>query len=139
MNSKKASGYDQITTRSIKENILVLAPVLTELVNMMFRESVFPDCLKVAFKKGSKSNPTNYRPISILPILLKITEKVMSHQIRLYLETHDVLSINQYGFRPGRSTSEAINFLLKIIYTKKLDNSEVAQTIFLDYSRRLTR
>ena len=90
LNSKKASGYDQITTRSIKENILVLAPVLTELVNMMFRESVFPDCLKVAkviplFKKGSKSNPTNYRPISILPILSKITEKVMSHQIRLIL------------------------------------------------------
>ena len=59
LNLKKASGYDQITTRSIKENILVLAPVLTELVNMMFRESVFPDCLKVAkviplFKKGSK-------------------------------------------------------------------------------------
>ena len=48
LNSKKASGYDQITTRSIKENILVLAPVLTELVNMMFRESVFPDCLKLA-------------------------------------------------------------------------------------------
>ena len=60
----------------------------------------------------------------------------MSHQIHLYLKTHDVLSMNQYGFRPWRSTSQAINCLLEIIYVyKKLDNSEVGQTIFLDYSK----
>ena len=49
LNSKKTSGYDQITTRSMKEIIiLVLAPFLTELLNMMFQESMFPDCLKLA-------------------------------------------------------------------------------------------
>ena len=58
----------------------------------------------------------------------------MAKQMRDYLEIHDMLSNNQYGFRPGRSTSHAIQSFLEIIY-KRLDNSEVAQTVFLDYSK----
>ena len=139
LQTKKASGHDLISTRCIKENLLVLAPVLTQLINLMIEQSEFPNCLKVArviplFKKGSKTNPANYRPISILSVISKIAEKIMAKQMRDYLEIHDILSTNQYGFRPGRSTSQAIQSFLEIIY-KKLDNSEVAQTVFLDYSK----
>ena len=136
---KKASGYDSISARCMKENTHVLAPILTNLLNQMFEQSVFPDCLKIAkviplFKKGAKTNATNYRPISILSILSKLAEKIMSSQIRGFLESNNVLSMCQYGFRPGRSTSQAISNLLEIIYSK-LDSSDVAQTVFLDYSK----
>ena len=79
-----------------------------------------------------KTNTANYRPISILSVISKIAEKIMAKQMRDYLEIHDILSTNQYGFRPGRSTSHAIQSFLEIY--KRLDNSEVAQTVFLDYS-----
>ena len=79
----------------IKEDLLVLAPVLTQLINLMIEQSEFPNCLKVArviplFKKGSKTNPANYRPISILSVISKIAEKIMAKQMRDYLEIRDI-------------------------------------------------
>ena len=95
---------------------------------------MFPDCLKIAkviplFKKGAKTNATSYRLISILSILSKLAEKIMSSQIRGFLESNNELSMCQYGFRPGRSSN-----VLEIIYSK-LDSSDVAKTVFLDYSK----
>ena len=58
----------------------------------------------------------------------------MSSQIRAFLESNNRLSMCQYGFRPGHSTSQAISNLLEVIYSK-LDSSDVAQTIFLDCSK----
>ena len=77
---------------------------------------------------------SNYRPISILSIISKIFEKILCQQIREHLELHDLLINNQYGFRPSKNTSLAINEFLELIY-KKLDSSSEAQAIFLDFSK----
>ena len=79
LETKKAKGFDLISARTIKENYLTLVPVLVELLNQTIRTSVFPDRLKIArvkplFKKGCRTNMSNYRPISILSIISKIFE-----------------------------------------------------------------
>ena len=102
-------------------------------INLMFQfqQSIFQISLNITrvvplFKKGDKTNP-----ISMLSTVSKITEKIMSKQIHVGSETLDVLSTYQYGFRPGRSTAQAISVLLEVIH-KKLDQGDIAQCIFLD-------
>ena len=60
-------------------------------------------------KKGDKEKPSNYRPISLLPVLSKIMEKIVTNQLIKYLEDNDILSHNQFEFRPGLITENALN------------------------------
>ena len=64
-----------------------------------------------------KKKPSNYRPISLLPILSDIIEKIGTNQLIKYLEDNDILSHNQFGFRPGLSTENALNKILSSVYT----------------------
>ena len=138
-NIKKATGYDGISMRLIKDNMLTLSPVITHMINLVVRTSRFPDSQKIArvrplHKKGEKSNPNNYRPISILTSLSKITEKVLATQLRFYLENNDILIDSQYGFREKRSTSLAISKLMEQLYSN-FNDSQITQGIFLDFSK----
>ena len=72
-------------------------------------ECRFPDVLKIAcvtpiHKKGSIHLASNYRPISILPILSKVFERLLKGQMMMYLEDELLLNVNQHGFRQGKST-----------------------------------
>jgi hypothetical protein len=64
-------------------------------------------------KKGDPNNLTNYRPISIVPIMGKIIEKILFEQLYEYSETKYILSPFQFGFRQGRCTTSAIQVALK--------------------------
>ena len=84
--------------------MLTLTPVLTLLINLAISTSKFSDCLNTArvtalYKKGSKLDLTKYRSISILPVLLKVLEKLIAKQIRVYIEEFNLFVENQYGFR----------------------------------------
>ena len=84
---------------------LIVAP-LTILFNLCVEEGSFPDILKIAcvtplYKKGNSEEPSNYRPISILPVISKIFERLLKDQLLCYLEHNNILSENQFGFRPG--------------------------------------
>lgn len=103
-------GFNTTLLRTVLE--IVLIP-LTKLINQCVRVGIFPDSLKVAsvipiYKKGDRSDPLNYRPISILPIISKVIEKFLTIQIVEYFEAQHLLTSRQYGFRPGRSTQDAI-------------------------------
>lgn len=103
-------GFNITLLRKVSE--IVLIP-LTKLINQCVRVGIFPDSLKVAsiipiYKKGDRSDPLNYRPISILPIISKVIEKFLTIQIVEYFEMEHLLTSSQYGFRPGRSTQDAI-------------------------------
>ena len=79
----------------------------------MFNTGIFPDKLKIAkvvpiFKKGDKLNINNYRPISLLPAISKVIEKIMADQLSEFFENMKLLSNSQYyGFRSGHSTEFA--------------------------------
>ncbi|WP_165351373.1 reverse transcriptase family protein, partial [Enterobacter cloacae complex sp. 2DZ2F20B] len=85
------------------------------------------------YKKGDPDDIGNYRPISLLPIFSKIFEKLMLQQITKYLNKYNLLTLQQFGFRKGLSTSTAISALVdKII--QSFERKEYYSTHFLDLS-----
>ena len=71
---------------------------------MSLETGTFPEALKVAkvtpiYKKGPKTDPGNYRPISVFPIIGKVFEKVVNNRLVEFLELNNILSKDQYGFR----------------------------------------
>ena len=87
---------------------------------MSIKQSLFPDQCKIAklkplFKKGSKSDPTNYRPISLLPAVSKVIEKTIQIQTQEYLDKNDLLYKYQSGFRANFSTDSCLAQLTDFI------------------------
>ena len=96
---------------------------------------VFPEKLKIAkvipiHKKGSLNDISNYRPISLLPSISKILEKLIFKQLSTYLNEHKLLYDSQYGFRAGHFTELASIEL-------DLDKDKIPISIFLDLSKAL--
>ena len=78
----------------------LISPILCQLINNSLASGLFPDCLKIAkvipiCKQGDRSTISNYRPISILPIISTIYEKVVCKQLYNYLERHNILIRDQ--------------------------------------------
>ena len=78
----------------------------------------------------------NYRPISLLPAISKVIEKIIYTQLSLYFESNKLFSDSQYGFRPNRSTEQATLELTDRIISA-MDNNDVPLGIFLDLSKSL--
>ena len=81
-----------------------ISPFLCEVFNSCLNFGLFPDCLKIAkvlpiFKEGDESNPSNYRPISLLTVVGKIFEKIIFNRIIDFLNKEKVLNQNQFGLR----------------------------------------
>ena len=94
--SSKAPGLDQISSKFLKNATEVLPLPLCNLVSLSIKQSLFPDQyknakLKPLFKKGSKSDPKNYRPISLLPVVSKIIKKAIQIQTQEYLDKNGLL------------------------------------------------
>ncbi|MBJ7883201.1 RNA-directed DNA polymerase, partial [Gelidibacter salicanalis] len=107
------AGSDGVPMRAIREGIQVLAEPLTYLVNASITSGIFPHAWKEAKiipvpKKGDRSLKENYRPISMLPAVSKILEKVVHRQISSHVERVGILPSSQHGFRPNRSTTTAM-------------------------------
>ena len=112
---------------------------LTLLINQVLNTEQFPDKLKVAkvipiFKKNDPTLFTNYRPISLLPVISKVLERIMNNQLLMYFTNTKLLSDNQYGFRPHHSTEYAALEIVDRI-TTHLDNNQLPISIFLDLSK----
>lgn len=116
-----------------------IAEPISDIYNACISTGIFPDKLKIAkiiplFKKDSKKTMGNYRPISLLPSISKIFEKIMFRNISQYLEKHEILSNNQNGFRKGRSTSSTIHNCIQKI-TDALDKKDHLLGVFCDLSK----
>jgi len=73
---------------------------------------IFPDCLKIAivkplYKKGDKTNITNYRPVSLLTVSSKVLKKAVHSRLSQHLHINNLLVTERYGFRKGISTEDA--------------------------------
>ena len=112
---------------------------LVHIFNSSFEEGVFPTQMKVAkvlplFKAGNSSDVNNYRPISILPAFSKIFEKLVAKRLRKFLESKNILSDTQFGFRPGYSTELALTSLKNSV-CKSIDEGLYTCGICLDLSK----
>ena len=82
LGEKKAADLDNLSSKFLKDGTTVLAKRVSQIFNLSIKYSIFPfDCktakLKPLFKKGSRTDPKNVRPISLLPLVSKIIEKVI--------------------------------------------------------------
>lgn len=134
-----AVGWDGISSSVLKMCRHVLVSPLTYICNLCIETGVFPDCLKRAivhpiYKGGDRGCVDNYRPISVLPALSKILEKILNKNLRSFLDKHNILAENQYGFRSGVSTEDAVLDLTQHV-AKTLDSRTKCLGIFLDLSK----
>ena len=112
--SKSVSG--NIPTRVLKIAAASCTPFLTSCFNDCITSGIFPDRLKLAdiipsFKKGSHTDKANYRPISLLPVVSKIFERLLTNQLNAFIEPS--FSKLLCGFRKGHNTQHAILNLIR--------------------------
>ena len=112
LTNKNSCGFDNLSTKIIKALKDSLIKPLTLIINQILNTGVFPSQLKIAkvipiFKKDDNNMFNNYRPISLLLVLFKVVEKVISSQINDCFKTNNLFYDSQYGFRPGHSTEYA--------------------------------
>ena len=105
----KAAGLDQISGKFLKDGAQILAKPISELFNLSMALGNFPDACKIIkvkplFKKGSKTDPSNYRPIFLLPLLSKVFERVVLDQTEEFFSLNKILCDYQSGFRKNHST-----------------------------------
>ena len=118
LNPAKATGLDGIGPRILKLASTVLSPSITALINKSIETATFPDQLKMAklnpiHKGGSKSDPANYRPISILPTISISFEKHINKHLVAFLNKYKVIHTNQSGFRQKHSCQTALVKLIE--------------------------
>ena len=113
LDNKKSCGYDLLSNKILKATKSTILPYIVSLFNKCMLNGVFPDAYKIAqviplFKGGDQENPNSYRPISLLPTLGKLFEKILSTRIIKFLDKSDILSKHQFGFRAKFATEHAI-------------------------------
>ena len=109
----KASGPDQISASMLLNTASSIAQPVTQLFNTTLRLDWLPNQWKTSMvvpiaKSSAKSDPGNYRPISLTSILCKLIEKHICGLIELHLSTFHPLSDHQWGFRASRSIVDAL-------------------------------
>ena len=136
----KSTGSDNLPTKIIKLTAIIILEPLCRLFNKSLRMGLFPLTWKEAtvtpiFKnKGSASDPENYRPISLLPCLSKILEKIVFNRIYEHSITHHLLTEKQSGYRPHHCTQLQLMYLTHNLY-KSLDGGRDMTAVFLDISK----
>ncbi|KAA5557004.1 hypothetical protein F3G54_31945, partial [Pseudomonas aeruginosa] len=143
INIKKTGDLWGISIKVIKSIIDIIAPYLATIFNDCIYNGVFPDLMKYSkiiplFKSGSTFDPTNFRPISVLPFffftLSKIFEKIILEQLLNHFYSNNLLHNKQYGFTRGRSTIDAGVDLIKNIF-QAWEESHNALGVFCDLSK----
>ena len=139
LNPYKTQGPDKISPRLLKELHTEIAPILTLIFQRSLDTGIVPSDWKhatitPAFKKGSKSKPSNYRPISLTCIASKLMEHIIVSNIMDYFDTHNILSPYQHGFRSKHSCeTQLIGFSQEI--ADSLDQGQQTDVIIMDFSK----
>ena len=136
LNSRKSTS-GPIPSMILKKAAKVICSPLTDCFNSAILDGVFPSELKLArvipvFKDGDEFDKTNYRPISILPSLSKVFERLLFDQISNFFK--GILSDLLCGFRKNYSTQHALLNLL-MHWQKSLDKAGIVGTVLMDLSK----
>ena len=135
----KATGLDKISARLLRECPDLIAEPLCAIFNRSIETGIFPDewkCAKVLplYKHGEHRDMNNYRPISIIPVVAKVFERIIYEQVCAFLTNNGILSNYQSGFRCLHSTVTA---LLEATndWAYNIDRGNVNSVVFLDLKK----
>ena len=139
LNPSKAPGQDNFSPRFLKDGATMIAEPLAHIINLSLRTSVVPGKMKIAkviplFKSGSKTSVENYRPISVLPALSKVFERIVYDQLSNYLEHHNLITSCQFGFRKRYNTELAVTLFTDQI-RQAMDQGKLTGAVFIDLQK----
>ena len=139
LENKSSSGHDGISNQIVKLLKNEISKPLTVIINQMLKTGIFPDSFKTSkivplFKKGDHGLLTNYRPISLLPTISKVFERVIYDQMYLYFNNNNLLADEQFGFRKNHSTEYAAIKLVDHI-SNEMESGKTLVTLFIDLSK----
>ena len=138
-NLKSSSTLNPIPIKFLKLIMPQFSNILAGELNNCFQKGIYPSCLNTAtvipiFKSGSPEIITNYRPISLLPSLGKIFERIIYNRIYSYITKNGLVAKNQFGFIKGRSTTHA-NVKLNSNTIGSITDECFSISVFLDFSK----
>lgn len=113
MKTSLGNGHDEVSSYILKASLPVLSSSLRHIFNFSILSGSFPDYWKTVkvspiFKGGVKSDRSNYRPISVLPVITRQFEKFVFNQFYDYLDANKLLSSRQSGFRSLHSVATCL-------------------------------
>jgi hypothetical protein len=139
LRADKSTGADDLSPRLLKEiQKEIIQPVLY-IWSKSIQDGNVPQDWKIAnvcpiFKKGSRNEPGNYRPVSLTSQIGKLFESIIRDAIVSHLESNGLIFDSQHGFRRGRSClSNVLTFLDKA--TRLIDEGEACDAIYLDFAK----
>ena len=139
LKNTNSTGIDGLALQYLKDSLIVTLPYISTVINSSIANEIFPEIwkhaiIKTIHKSGDKNDPSNFRPISLLPVLSKILEKVISIQLIDYLESNKLINDNQYAYRRKLSTDDALLSITEDLY-KNFDDEQISLLILLDLSK----
>ena len=143
LDTSKSKGPDGIPAIVLKTCAPELAPILNKLFQLSYTLGTLPISWKQAHvfhipEKGEKSNPLNHRPIEIPSLISKTMETIITKQLLTFLETNNLLSDHQYGFRKARSTGDLLACAVHV-WSSALESCGESRVISLDISKAFDR
>jgi hypothetical protein len=139
LKSSKATGLDNVSARLLRDAAAIVADLLTKIMNLSLKTGIVPSAWKEArvspiYKSDCPTCPSNYRPISIIPVCMKIFERAVQRQLVMYLTEHSILCHQQSGFRKHHSTQTAITDVTDHILSN-MDNGNLTGAVYLDLKK----
>ena len=137
---KNCEGYDRIPQRILNEGKEILINPITKLFNLIYEYKTIPEQWSISkiipiFKKGSKTDIENYRPIANLCSTTKVFEQLIINRIREIEKdcNIDITNNSQHGFKKNRSTATA-GLTIQSVLSHALDNNEYSMMASIDLS-----
>ena len=133
LNNIKCTGVDKINMVFLKHTAELIAKPISDIFNLSIASSCYPDNLKPIlvrplYKKGSRSDPGNYRGLNLTSNISKIFDNLFKIRIESFLEDSELISPNQHGFTKLKSTDTACAMLMNFLLQKKSQKKFVILT-----------
>ena len=134
-----STGWDGIHSKVLKRSLSVILKPLTHVLNLSLSQGFYPDSMKVArviplFKSGNNMCISNYRPVSVLPVISKLFERLMFNRITDFIDKQNILYKYQFGFRTNHGTDSALITLVDHIMSA-IDSGNIVLGVFLDFKK----
>jgi hypothetical protein len=140
LKNNKASGEDLIANEYLKHSFEIMSDIYVKLFNLIFDKGLIPeqwlygDIIPIFKNKGDKSDPKNYRPITIVSCFGKLFTSVLNNRLNKFSDQYHVILENQGGFRKGYSTNDNLFILHILIHIMKKKKKKL-YCAFIDFAK----